>query len=90
MAETKITKKRRFLSFVNNSYSYWQNSAKFYAKVEYTYWNNILKFLLILLISTIFSPTFPFDPVSRYTPVSPTQTSGVRISHFLYSEINPS
>jgi hypothetical protein len=76
MAETKMTfKKRFFFSFVNNSYSYWQNSTKFHAKVEYTYWNNIQKFFLILLISTIFPPTAPFDPVSRYTPVSPILTN---------------
>jgi hypothetical protein len=72
MAETKITKKKCFFSFVNNSHSYRQNSTKFHAIVEYTYWNNILKFFLILWISTIFPPTVPFDPVSRYTPVSPT------------------
>jgi hypothetical protein len=37
MAETKITKKKCFFSFVNNSHSYRQNSTKFHAIVEYTY-----------------------------------------------------
>ncbi len=70
MVETKNSKKNRFFSFVNNSCSYWQNSTKFHAKVYYTYLNNILKFFEILWTSTIFPPTVPFDPVSRYTPVS--------------------
>jgi hypothetical protein len=37
-------------------------------RIEITY----KKFFLIWLISTIFPPTVLFDPVSRYTPVSPT------------------
>jgi hypothetical protein len=88
MAETKITKKKRFFSFVHNSYSYWQNSTKSHAKVEYTYWNNILKFFLILLISTIFPPTVPFDPVSRYTPVSPTYLLAISFAQRTLAPLN--
>jgi hypothetical protein len=72
MAETKISKKNRFFSFVNNSCSYWQKSTKFHAKVDYTDLHNILKNFKVLLTSTIFPPTVPFDPVSRFTLVSPT------------------
>jgi hypothetical protein len=84
MAETKITKKDRSFSFVNNSYSYWQNSTKFHAKVYYTYLNNILKFFNILWTSTIFLPTVPFDPVSRYTPVSPTSRGNFTFQITIY------
>jgi hypothetical protein len=35
------------------------------------YLHNILKFFKILLTYNIFPPTVPFDPVSRFTPVSP-------------------
>ncbi len=67
----KFLKKTCFFSFVNNSYSYWQKSTKFLAKVDYTDLHNILKNFKVLLTSTIFPPTVPFDPVSRFTPVSP-------------------
>jgi hypothetical protein len=67
----KFIKKTCFFSFVNNSYSYWQKSTKFLAKVDYTELHNILKNFKVLLTSTIFPPTVPFDPVSRFTPVSP-------------------
>ncbi len=66
----KFINKNRFFSFVNNSCSYWQKSTKFHAEVDYTDIHNILKFFKVLLTSTIFPPTVPFDPVSHFTPVS--------------------
>ncbi len=79
MAETKISKKKPFFCFVNNSCSYWQKPTKFHAKLDYTDLHNILKFFTVLLTSTIFPPTVPFDPVSRFTPVSPTTSIAVLI-----------
>jgi hypothetical protein len=67
----KFINKNRFFSFVNNSCSYWQKSTKFHAEVHYTDLHNILKIFKVLLTSTIFPPTVPFDPVSHFTPVSP-------------------
>jgi hypothetical protein len=73
----KFINKNRFFSFVNNSCSYWQKSTKFHAEVHYTDLHNILKIFKVLLTSTIFPPTVPFDPVSHFTPVSPIYRPGL-------------